>query len=34
VSRGYDAAEARLRALRIIEGQVRRQAVMLAYNDC
>jgi DHA2 family multidrug resistance protein len=27
-------AEAQLRALRIIEGQVQRQAAMLAYNDC
>jgi DHA2 family multidrug resistance protein len=31
---GYDAAEAQLRALRVIDGQVQRQAAMLAYNDC
>ena len=34
VARGYDAAGAQLRALRLIEGQVQRQAAMLAYNDC
>ncbi len=33
-ARGYDAAEAQQRAMAIIEGQVQRQAAMLAYNDC
>jgi DHA2 family multidrug resistance protein len=34
VARGYDLAEAQQRAMALIEGQVRRQAAMLAYNDC
>ncbi len=33
-ARGYDPAEAQQRAMAIIEGQVQRQAAMLAYNDC
>jgi DHA2 family multidrug resistance protein len=33
-ARGHDAAEAQQRAMAIIEGQVQRQAAMLAYNDC
>lgn len=34
LARGYDLAEAQLRALKVVEGQVQRQAAMLAYNDC
>lgn len=33
-ARGYDAAEAQLRALALVDRQVTRQAAMLAYNDC
>lgn len=33
VSRGYDLAEAQLRALSLVDRQVLRQATMLAYND-
>jgi DHA2 family multidrug resistance protein len=34
VARGFDLAAAQQRALALIDGQVRRQAAMLAYNDC
>ena len=34
LARGYDLAEAQLRAMSLLERQVSRQAAMLAYNDC
>jgi DHA2 family multidrug resistance protein len=34
LARGFDLAEAQQRAYALLEGQVRRQAAMLAYNDC